>query len=252
MQRSSHRSGFTLIELLVVIAIIAILAAILFPVFAQAREKARQANCISNTKQYATATLMYVQDYDEAFPFSAYSGENMCVATFYWAVQPYVKNNEITQCPSEKNALVLADVFKPLPPCTNSPTGTGYAINSMLFANGYIPGATAVSLAAINRPAETFMTYDGNDAFNSTYQAQLQLVQARHSENISVNYVDGHSKAVKGTQNGVAPQFTFQGPGKQLKRYRIGANGGTYVNRVEGCGIPRDDNTLDVSGCPTE
>src|SRR5262245_61436056 len=59
--------GFTLIELLVVIAIIAILAAILFPVFAQAREKARQAGCLSNIKQWATATMMYVQDYDEKF-----------------------------------------------------------------------------------------------------------------------------------------------------------------------------------------
>src|SRR5438477_4456101 len=69
---SRNRAGFTLIELLVVIAIIAILAAILFPVFAQAREKARQTSCLSNNKQYATATLMYLQDYDENFPMSAY------------------------------------------------------------------------------------------------------------------------------------------------------------------------------------
>ena len=65
MLRLSRRSGFTLIELLVVIAIIAILAAILFPVFAQAREKARQASCISNQKQLGTGLLMYSQDYDE-------------------------------------------------------------------------------------------------------------------------------------------------------------------------------------------
>src|SRR5215510_8297848 len=63
-----RKGGFTLIELLVVIAIIAILAAILFPVFAQAREKARAISCLSNTKQLATAGLMYVQDYDETFP----------------------------------------------------------------------------------------------------------------------------------------------------------------------------------------
>src|SRR5262249_13210273 len=63
-----RRTGFTLIELLSVIAIIAILAAILFPVFAQAREKARQATCLSNCKQIGTATYMYVQDYDETFP----------------------------------------------------------------------------------------------------------------------------------------------------------------------------------------
>ena len=68
--RVSRSSGFTLIELLVVIAIIAILAAILFPVFAQAREKARQTSCLSNQKQIGTAALMYVQDYDETFPMA--------------------------------------------------------------------------------------------------------------------------------------------------------------------------------------
>ncbi|MCS6777123.1 MAG: prepilin-type N-terminal cleavage/methylation domain-containing protein [Chloroherpetonaceae bacterium] len=252
MQRVSHRSGFTLIELLIVIAIIAILAAILFPVFAQAREKARQASCLSNTRQYATATLMYVQDYDEAFPFSSYPGEMMCVATFYWAVAPYVRNGEIMQCPSERNALVLSQIFNPLQPCPNSPFGTGYTINHMIFVNGYIPGAAPMSLAAISRPAETFMTYDGNVSFNTTFQAQLQLIQARHNEHASVNFVDGHSKAVRAVLDGTALQFTFQGPGRQLRRYRIGASGGAYVNRVEGCGIPLDSGVLDASRCPQE
>jgi len=68
----SRQRGFTLIELLVVIAIIAILAAILFPVFAQAREKARQTQCVNNMKQIALGVLQYVQDYDERFPFSIY------------------------------------------------------------------------------------------------------------------------------------------------------------------------------------
>src|SRR4051812_45085889 len=86
------RRGFTLIELLVVIAIIAILAAILFPVFAQAREKARQASCLSNNKQYSAATLMYIQDYDELFPRNSYLQGN-CVGTFYLLVDPYVKNH---------------------------------------------------------------------------------------------------------------------------------------------------------------
>src|SRR5207302_4323104 len=97
------RRGFTLIELLVVIAIIAILAAILFPVFAQAREKARQAGCLSNTRQIGTAVSMYVQDYDETFPFSddfgnppfKIKGSPIQGGYRYWGdeIFPYVKNS---------------------------------------------------------------------------------------------------------------------------------------------------------------
>jgi prepilin-type processing-associated H-X9-DG protein len=233
----------------VVIAIIAILAAILFPVFAQAREKARQTSCLSNTRQYATATLMYVQDYDEAFPMSAYMN-GTCVATFYWAVAPYVKNDQITQCPSEPKAINLVSATGA--PCQNTPPFTSYAINHMVFVNGFAPNAASPSLAAISRPVETFMAYDGNVAFNSQFNNQLQLVQARHNEVFNANFVDGHSKAVKGNLNGTAPQFTVQGPGQQLKKYRIGANGGAYVNRAEGCGLPQDDGTLNFAGCAQE
>ena len=97
------RQGFTLIELLVVIAIIAILAAILFPVFAQAREKARMSTCLSNERQIGTALMMYVQDYDEAFPrvtFYSVSGGNWGFKgdlTYTWknAVRPYLKSLDI-------------------------------------------------------------------------------------------------------------------------------------------------------------
>lgn len=100
------RSGFTLIELLVVIAIIAILAAILFPVFAQAREKARGISCLSNTKQLGMAVLMYVQDYDENFPvgFSAISwtGDDL----WNQKVLPYIKNVNVFMCPDDKTGLI--------------------------------------------------------------------------------------------------------------------------------------------------
>ncbi len=106
----SYRVGFTLIELLVVIAIIAILAAILFPVFATAREKARQATSLSNCKQMANGFLMYMQDYDEwlpvsnngrlPWPRSSYY-HNPDIVPWWDAIDPYVKNNQVWTCPSD-------------------------------------------------------------------------------------------------------------------------------------------------------
>ncbi len=128
-QRSKRtRSGFTLIELLVVIAIIAILAAILFPVFAQAREQARKTVCLSNLKQLSLGTLMYVQDYDESFPLSFTPVVTSDAATFAWngptvkstaawqnVVQPYIKSYQLMICPdsflTNGNAIVATDPF---------------------------------------------------------------------------------------------------------------------------------------------
>ena len=103
----SHRNAFTLIELLVVIAIIAILAAILFPVFAQAREKARQSSCLSNTKQMGLGIMMYTQDYDETYPQAYWYTNDTDGSAGYnqWSglIQPYVKNIGIFVCPSDPN-----------------------------------------------------------------------------------------------------------------------------------------------------
>src|SRR6201996_2306617 len=94
----SHRRGFTLIELLVVIAIIAILAAILFPVFAQAREKARQTACLSNMKQIGLGFLQYTQDYDNTMPIGEGNPPSMYVVAA--RIMPYVKNFGVFKCPS--------------------------------------------------------------------------------------------------------------------------------------------------------
>jgi prepilin-type N-terminal cleavage/methylation domain-containing protein/prepilin-type processing-associated H-X9-DG protein len=102
-----HRRGFTLIELLVVIAIIAILASILFPVFARAREKARQTSCLSNTKQLVLAVVSYAQDYDELLPTEDYNygGDgNTALVDGSWrgAIMPYCKNVQLFICPSHR------------------------------------------------------------------------------------------------------------------------------------------------------
>ena len=134
------RRGFTLIELLVVIAIIAILAAILFPVFARAREKARQASCLSNVKQVVLGGLMYAQDYDETWP----SGR-VCnwasggpYGTHVMAIMPYVKNLQMFVCPSKTGYTINPSFIQPPVSYTAS-----YGFNHLAStAMGSIPAPT--------------------------------------------------------------------------------------------------------------
>jgi prepilin-type N-terminal cleavage/methylation domain-containing protein/prepilin-type processing-associated H-X9-DG protein len=156
--RRIHRStkGFTLIELLVVIAIIAILAAILFPVFAQARDKARSAACLSNTKQQALAFHMYAQDYDETMvPLYGYGDWASCypncgqIGHYPWnkLLIPYVKNKDVYTCPSLSSANwdTLKGAYGP-GEAYEFPSVIGYGLNSLLDGK---------SLGAIDKPAET-------------------------------------------------------------------------------------------------
>jgi prepilin-type N-terminal cleavage/methylation domain-containing protein len=154
--QSRQRQGFTLIELLVVIAIIAILAAILFPVFAQAREKARQATCLSNEKQIDLAVLMYVQDYDESYPLAwAWEGG------WYQLVNPYVKGAGVTATINGVDEVNVQGIWH-CPSDTNN-TGVSYAANPMVFGAGFEMWGCcgpwpSQTLAAINAPADCVLS----------------------------------------------------------------------------------------------
>ena len=161
------RTAFTLIELLVVIAIIAILAAILFPVFAQAREKARAIACLSNTKQLGTAFMMYVQDYDERLP----QGTNRYYYGYLsgngWAgqLQPYIKNAGVFKCPSDP---------------TTAKTGVGgVRLDPVSYIGNFsaltdVPGYNVGgSLPAFNSPARTVLLCEGKGTttnLNDTFE----------------------------------------------------------------------------------
>jgi prepilin-type N-terminal cleavage/methylation domain-containing protein len=168
-------AAFTLIELLVVIAIIAILAAILFPVFAQAREKARQAACMSNAKQIALGTAMYVQDYDERFfvhnlDAGVYDTRlpdgRMYRGNFEWPllIYPYIKNIGVFVCPSDEDSRAGYSDNGTVNPYANTwgkPIPQSYGINEDIYLAGAAYGRTSsTSLAAINFPAETYLVAD--------------------------------------------------------------------------------------------
>ncbi|MCC6443423.1 MAG: prepilin-type N-terminal cleavage/methylation domain-containing protein [Armatimonadetes bacterium] len=161
--RRKLQHGFTLIELLVVIAIIAILAAILFPVFAQAREKARAISCLSNVKQFGTAFMMYVQDYDQTFP-PPVSGPD----GFMGPLQSYVKNRQILHCPSDGGASADGSGAPPQSYQYNAACGAAYQRMGSTDSKGGVAGCNDTggnfkpegqSDAAIPRPAQMIVLY---------------------------------------------------------------------------------------------
>jgi prepilin-type N-terminal cleavage/methylation domain-containing protein/prepilin-type processing-associated H-X9-DG protein len=205
------RRGFTLIELLVVIAIIAILAAILFPVFARAREKARQASCTSNVKQISLGLLMYVQDYDEMFGLAGgYGGDATWAPQWPIAIQPYLKNWQILRCPSNLYRADAPWVY----------WGQTHQTNENYAA---LPGLQFTSLARVDRPAEKLMVLDSNhQAVPDWNRAQYSMIcptgtgcagglanrvpkNCPHNEGVDIGFVDGHVKWGRYTDTATPP-----------------------------------------------
>lgn len=201
--RQLKKQGFTLIELLVVIAIIAILAAILFPVFARARDNARRASCSSNLKQIGLAIAQYTQDYDERYPafvntipsggagtFGAFTDETSNPGK---ASQPYLKSYQVFLCPS----------------ASIGPGEAANAITTNYLWNGVLMRSAGLSMAAVPAPANIIMTQEfangSTNAYNrpglitaystTNYSAWLTVnYNNMHFEGGNLLYADGHVK----------------------------------------------------------
>jgi prepilin-type N-terminal cleavage/methylation domain-containing protein/prepilin-type processing-associated H-X9-DG protein len=214
------KRGFTLIELLVVIAIIAILAAILFPVFARARENARRASCQSNEKQILIGVMQYTQDYDERYPLTWTDGINI---TWPIALQPYAKSTQVFVCPSDTNKTAMQWTAPAGAYAGTAQFHTSYIANIQM---GGWSDTTSVALSSVVSPATTVYLTDGarnnaaatvasdpsgkswaddrDFAFFLAYPGHPQTGNGhsgapalRHLETVNVGFADGHVKAMK-------------------------------------------------------
>ena len=221
--KSSKRYGFTLIELLVVIAIIAILAAILFPVFAKVREKARQISCLSNMKQLALGEVQYNQDYDEKYApgASSYGLGNGWAGQIY----PYVKSVNVFICPDDSSAYLHAGG-------TGNDSGHaasyGYNRNCSQYNTTNAPGADGQVLSAFTAPASTVLLFE---VANSGYYD----VSTGSSPN--AQGVNGDDQGAPATWAGGSPAGCGLGTQWDLYGYSVnwgGANPGNDVQYATG------------------
>jgi prepilin-type N-terminal cleavage/methylation domain-containing protein/prepilin-type processing-associated H-X9-DG protein len=202
--------AFTLIELLVVIAIIAILAAILFPVFAQAKAAAKKTSCLSNSKQIGTAYVLYFNDHDDQFPFV--KGDLPWVDT----MQPYLKSRQILRCPSDDSQ----NWTTPLTGAT-AIRKTSYTLNGYLAPGNSTDaqGGNFPNLSSIDKPSQVIFLSESNrnrtgnyfhsHVWNPPVSTSHWLVDIdrpddldtdRHNGGFTSAYLDGHAKWVKWTQ----------------------------------------------------
>jgi len=222
----SSRKAFTLIELLVVIAIIAILAAILFPVFARARENARRASCMSNLKQIGLGVMQYTQDYDEKLPKNAVvyassvpfeSNASYSGATHLWwhEIFPYVKSTQIFICPSS-GATWLGDYY---PKNSAGSSYAPYAYNTNLSGGPSLAAIPQVAVTPmIGDSTYYLMDADHDCASSSTTNPwctsgtndNSDAPLARHLDTVNMVFVDGHAKSVK-LNNWVSESSTHSG-----------------------------------------
>jgi len=198
------RSGFTLIELLVVIAIIAILASILFPVFAQAREKARQTSCLNNIKQITLGLIQYQQDYDETVPFnrecSNPGSTYVCTsgrAILGWddLIDPYVKNHQVFKCPSDP---VPIEPFQGELDMQGNPATRGHVWIGSPHANGFYGGMFQCSYARNN-----------NLANNGTSTATLAQIQYPSTTLLILEFAANSGGGDSGNEHGSASPFSI-------------------------------------------
>ena len=198
---STPRRGFTLHELLTVIAVVAILGAILYPVFARAREAARQTSCASNVKQISVALLLYCEDYDQITIRDRFTQPNGTYYTWVSALQPYIRK-PVWTCPSDRNPADSWDGSTVDP-------AVSYGYNYLFLNGGYdtsgdaqLQGSIANPLGAALPPALAAAGYSST------------LSQYRHSGSANVGYLDGHVKAHK---SGLVEQKSLDENGVDLR-----------------------------------